>query len=323
MHQPPKVVRSVTQTHHRFGSVTFFIRAGCILFSAVVFGSSDCHAQSNSAQLSAPIQSEKNSAPGPFRSATNSESETISLDDLAVPATGTVDTEKLHKQMASFVRNVHVYRDLSRIRRATLEEKPIFRWANPERKSVAGNLFLWTVQGRPQAMMGIWCVRGKAAGYEIQSCSESGFTVELPDQAWTASQRGLKFAELSTPVPPAGSPARRDFQARQILQKRFRAEITKSGRKNAEKLRLLPKPVYTYAKRPAGVISGAMYSFAMGTDPEALVVIEARQEADEAPKWFYAFVPSTIVEVHGYLDDQLVFESNLLKKNPGTFLRGF
>ena len=54
-------------------------------------------------------------------------------------------------------------------------------------------------------------------------------------------------------------------------------------------LRLLPTPLYRYPSAEAGVIDGALFTLVSnaGTDPEVLLLIEARTEIDK-PRWEYA-----------------------------------
>ena len=56
-------------------------------------------------------------------------------------------------------------------------------------------------------------------------------------------------------------------------------------------LRLLPQPLYRYKSTDPDVLDGAVFAFvtSAGTDPEALLVLEARKPADkDRPVWHYA-----------------------------------
>ncbi len=67
-----------------------------------------------------------------------------------------------------------------------------------------------------------------------------------------------------------------------------RPETTKS--RNWE-LRLLTQPLYRYKSTDPDVLDGALFAFvtSAGTDPEALLVLEARKTgATNAPVWHYA-----------------------------------
>ena len=54
------------------------------------------------------------------------------------------------------------------------------------------------------------------------------------------------------------------------------------------KLTLIPQPLVRYQAPEAGVIDGAIFSLAVVTDPEILLVIEARKSKQGATSWHYA-----------------------------------
>jgi hypothetical protein len=53
-------------------------------------------------------------------------------------------------------------------------------------------------------------------------------------------------------------------------------------------LRLLTTPLIRYGKPDSEVTDGAMFAFVHGTDPEALLLFEARP-SDRGSQWHYAF----------------------------------
>ena len=70
--------------------------------------------------------------------------------------------------------------------------------------------------------------------------------------------------------------------------KRFSAsEFWNVTRRNYA-LRLLPHPIDRYSDAASGLVDGAIFIFAKGTNPEALVIIEARRGASGATSWSYA-----------------------------------
>ena len=61
-------------------------------------------------------------------------------------------------------------------------------------------------------------------------------------------------------------------------------------------LRLLPQPLYRYEPFGGKVLDGGLFSFAAGTDPEVLLLIEARRENRELI-WQYAFARFNYAEL--------------------------
>ena len=56
-----------------------------------------------------------------------------------------------------------------------LIEKPLFYWATPERQAIGGELYLWTMQGRPFASIGMWTYNDIRDSHELQSFAEIAF----------------------------------------------------------------------------------------------------------------------------------------------------
>src|SRR5947199_236570 len=54
-----------------------------------------------------------------------------------------------------------------------------------------------------------------------------------------------------------------------------------------QQLRLLDQAVYKYGAGDGGLLEGGLFAFVVGTDPEVLLVIEAR-EREEGRRWHYA-----------------------------------
>jgi hypothetical protein len=66
---------------------------------------------------------------------------------------------------------------------------------------------------------------------------------------------------------------------------------TRDAQERRWELRLLPRPLYRYESTDPDVLDGALLAFvsSAGTDPEALLVLEARKAPGAtAPTWHYA-----------------------------------
>jgi hypothetical protein len=82
-------------------------------------------------------------------------------------------------------------------------------------------------------------------------------------------------------------------------------------------LRLLPTPLYRYPAARTGVIDGALFALvsSAGTDPEVLLLIEARQDQGKT-RWEYACGRFSDWELHVQRKDKEVFSSVRSEKNP-------
>jgi hypothetical protein len=75
-------------------------------------------------------------------------------------------------------------------------------------------------------------------------------------------------------------------------------------------LRLLPTPLFRYAPAKTGVVDGALFSLmsSAGTDPEVLLLIEAREEGGKL-RWEYACGRFSDWDLHVHRKGKEVFSS--------------
>ena len=91
--------------------------------------------------------------------------------------------------------------------------------------------------------------------------------------------------------------------------------MTACGNRAArEELRLLPKPIYRYeldaakAAHPE-LVDGAVFAFVQGTDPEAVLLIEAIRRGDGIG-WQYAFGRATSYFVEVRVGSSVVWNAS-------------
>jgi hypothetical protein len=102
------------------------------------------------------------------------------------------------------------------------------------------------------------------------------------------------------------------------LADRFAVTMTgwKADKSDREELRLLPKLLYRYepsgaAGPDAGWIDGGVFAFVQGTDPEAVLMLEASR-AKRPFYWQYAFARATSGGLEARLDKTVVWEVDFL-----------
>ena len=102
-------------------------------------------------------------------------------------------------------------------------------------------------------------------------------------QNWK-TKSGIAPAKVPKAPPPGESDRQRRRQAREIARE-FSGSLNHYGEK--WKLRMLDKPLYEYGPAADGVLGGALFAFvAFRTDPELLLLVEARRSA-EGLHWVY------------------------------------
>lgn len=189
--------------------------------------------------------------------------------------------------------------------RLTLHPKPLLRWSNPIRFANDGAVFLWTDKGEPRAIACIYTHRrsGKPGiDHEFQSLSLQPLTAEHSGRAvWTPPKSAVEFKTISDAPAPAKSAALRLSQMRSIAR-RFTVTIEKTRRKG----RLLTQPIYRYGGKKPELLDGALFAFVQGTDPEVILLLEARS-IDSKHVWQYALARMTSVTIEARYRDKIVW----------------
>lgn len=189
------------------------------------------------------------------------------------------------------------------------EAVPVLRWANNQRGSEDGVTVLFVHGGRPLAAACIypWAQRLE---YDFESLSR-GKIIARRDGAvvWQPQEAGVRFADIPGAPSPDGTRPQRLRQMKTLAEK-FQATLLGWKRDNSdrEELRLLTRPLYRYDPKEGPVLDGAVFTFAMGTDPEVLLLIEAVKEG-QASRWQYAFARRSSGELEGRLGEQVVWQA--------------
>jgi hypothetical protein len=229
----------------------------------------------------------------------------------------TADREKRQRQERQFQESLGWYQVSAGSNSGVMKPRPVLRWLNPTRgQKGEPTLILWTDGGRPEALASVYpwgtfltyeCVslaRGKGL-----TASEEGRTVWAPDAA------GVTFREIPDAPAPAATAAGRLKQAK-ALAERFKVALVSTDGVHAsrEELRLLATPIYRYelevekAAHP-DLIDGAVLAFVQGTDPEAVLLVEAVRRGGQIG-WQYAFGRATGYDVEARLGSSVVWSTS-------------
>ena len=188
-----------------------------------------------------------------------------------------------------------IYRDRDRREKVELRPDPAYSWTNPVRGGEQdGDVFVWTCRGRAEVVGTFFSYPStgpRSLNHEFHSLSTSVLDVGRPGGAntWTPKAPGVELAKLPEAPDPARSPSLRLSQMREITRA-FSASSEDFDGKRWE-LRLLTQPLYRYESTDPDVLDGAVFAFvtSAGTDPEVLLVVEARKPQGAAsPTWHYA-----------------------------------
>jgi hypothetical protein len=183
----------------------------------------------------------------------------------------------------------------------TLEPQAILDWSNPERNTFYGATFIWTRDGRPE-LIGSAYGRGKYLRHEFHSLSTEPIVGERSGSRVHRFPPGIEWRELANAPEPAASSASRLTQMRRQAE---RFEMTMIFRRPVEThhpLRLLTRPAYPLPRTAVNEV--ALFLFVQGTDPECVLLLEAKSDKT----WRYAFARQNEASLVADLDGKHVLD---------------
>lgn len=196
--------------------------------------------------------------------------------------------------LADFQRDAEAYViqvQLARPVKLDLAAQPLLHWGNPARNGEDGAVYVWMRAGRPEVIGSVFTYRDRRdrviRKHAFHSLSHQPLSAEFDSRlVWAPKAAGVMFAPVPGAQAPAGDARRRLIQMRS-LARQFSVQMIDLMEQKSE-LRLMSQPLLRYEPTAGAVTDGAIFAFAIGTDPEALLILEARGEQDSL-QWQYAF----------------------------------
>jgi len=187
-----------------------------------------------------------------------------------------------------------IYRDPARTEKVELRRQPVFSWTNPVRSGGQdGEVFVWTCRGRAEVIGTFFsdpATGPRNLNHELHSLSTAKLEVSREgDHTWSPKAAGVEPAPIPDAPAPAGTAAARLAQMREAT--RDFAATTEDQKGEQWQLRILPRPLFRYASTDPDVADGAVFAYvtSAGTDPEVILILEARKSAGgSAATWHYA-----------------------------------
>lgn len=188
--------------------------------------------------------------------------------------------------------------------------EPVLRFNDDVTGVLDGILFLWTRNGRPEASSSFWMRRVGSEFHEFQSLAAVRlFAKRNGRPTWYPTQPGTTPKPIPEAPPPADTARHRLFQMK-ALARQFSASVT--DRTGQQQLRLLPQPVYRCGSANGGALDGALFSFCKGTNPEAMLLVEALW-AENGFEWDYSIARMTCRQIEVRRNGQAVWEVPYLR----------
>jgi hypothetical protein len=172
-----------------------------------------------------------------------------------------------------------------------LQPEPVLLWSNPLRfGDTNGSVFVWTYEGRAEAVGTVFSHLARQdpekryIAHSFHSLSLEPLVAERNEMSsWSIKVPGIQPEKIPDAPVPAGTAPLRLKQMRDLAR-----EFSATTRLDDvdQELRLLSQPLYRYESTLPEVVDGALFTFVTGTDPELMLVIEARRIAG-GPVWHF------------------------------------
>lgn len=232
---------------------------------------------------------------------------------------GNAERQALLKEMRSAVAAIQMSEKVGdQSHAAKLVEEPLFRYSDEQRKIRDATMWVWTVQGRPIALMKLERYGFPDAGrkwlFNVGSTSPALLNVKWPfGRGFTSKKPGMTFQPLPDAPKPAESKPARSTQLKQ-LSRRFAVTILGVAAKgDRSEMRLLPMPLYRYASEPDKILDGALFGFSStGTNPDAVIAIQLCGAELNSAEWKFAMTGMTAGGLEMRLDEKQVWSQPYL-----------
>ena len=190
-------------------------------------------------------------------------------------------------------------------------KKPVLHRMQEVQGSSKGSVFVWVEpSGRPAAICDVFLFEDGPGRYRLNnewhSLSASPLRAEsLLGVLFNATGPGLEWKPIPNAPAPADTPPGRDRQARRLAERFGADEVDR--KKVRSQLRLLTTPLHRYDTSDSPVSrGGALFAFCQQTDPELLLLIEARKSG-AGYRWEYAVAGFSDMDLYLRLDGREVW----------------
>jgi len=180
-----------------------------------------------------------------------------------------------------------------------LKETPLIHYSDQVRRLPESTLWLWADRGRPVLFCKIERIADAAGTTKSWQYCCSPATADKADVTWGRNFR-WRAREVTfrwQPLPDAPEPreqARARLTQMKNLAREFSGKTEQTPVNTEQEMRLLASPLHQYASPKQDVVDGAVFGLTSnGTNPDALLLIEAFGEPDAKASWRYAVVGMT------------------------------
>ena len=192
---------------------------------------------------------------------------------LAQQANETPDTENRGRSLNLMQQKVSALETTGQGTKIAFGTTPILRYNDVPRRITDASVWKLGPEGRPRAILVLEIYSGRSLQYELTAGADPPERVNA--NAWDWSPKPSNYQWVTIPVDAIAGDER--LQKRQLKQlvRGFTASEEYRGQRYA--LRLMPTPLDEYTDPEQGVVAGAVFAWAHGTNVELLMFVEFRR----------------------------------------------
>lgn len=190
-----------------------------------------------------------------------------------------------------------------------LIDHPLLKYTDPVRANDQGTVWGWGPEGRPLALMEVFRPSGVGQLVHAVTLTSTELVVGTvsDQQRWSPQTSSIKFQSMRSVSKPAERDPQRLAQLKDLARKFEAFEIWDPNNSRFE-LRLLVQPIHRYRDPRKGIVDGAIFLLAHGTNPEVALLIEAQGKAVDTSEWRFAMARLGSAELHVSFDGEEVWK---------------
>ena len=192
-------------------------------------------------------------------------------------------------------------------------EKPLLYYGDATRDNDRGSVWGWGEKGRPVALLELWQRVDDRTKWAYAVCNTSGGRLRASRGGapwWRENDSASELKDIPEAPVPSIDATQRQRQLK-LLGQKFTGHQFWDPNNSRFELRRLERPLHTYRNEEEGLLEGALYTLANGTNPEIVFFVEARVNPTDKTKtmWQYAVGRLAHAELHMEYDGKEVFKA--------------
>ena len=194
---------------------------------------------------------------------------------------------------------------------AVVEKNSAMRWAWSNDGRYYGDVYIYTVDRRPVAIMQFFQWFEPIQGVYFSGTSLTDVPMKATRDGrvmWSPRKNDILLRDIPRAPAPDAVPAARLVQMRRFAE-RFQFEVQdKRVTVTKRQLRFLRRPIFRFGEEDGDILDGAIFAYvATSNDPAAMVILEAAREKNEV-RWRYAIPRSWSFAAKASFDDKTIWD---------------